>query len=148
VAHGPAPEEIAEAKATADAAGARLQRTRASTRPEQRRQAQAELDSALADQLQADADFTRAQRLLPQGAVSRADYDTGLAPRERAHQRVAVLQAALEMLEQGSRSEEIAEAEAALRETVVTASEHCLIVEVTVRPGSVVAAGHAVVVAR
>lgn len=187
VVHGSLPEEIAEARAAAEAARARLERTQAGPREEQKRQAQGELDAVLVEQTQADEDFARAERLVRAAAMSRAEYDAALAVRDRVGQRVRVAQAALDMLLHGSRPEEVAEAqadfdrlqahcdllrrgardedraaaaaavalaqaqlaeaEAVLRETVVTASERCVVEAVTVRPGSVVAAGQSVIVA-
>jgi multidrug resistance efflux pump len=186
--HGPSPEEVAEAKAAADAARARLERARAGPRPEQVRQAQAGLDAALAEERCADADFARAERLASARAVSQAEYDAALAARDLKRSRAIAARAALDLLLHGSRPDEIteaqadfdrarahyellhrgtrsedraaaeaavalaqaqlAEAEAALRDTVLTAAEPCVIVAVTVRPGSVVAAGQPVVVAR
>jgi len=185
---GPLPEEIAEAKATVDVARARLDRVRVGPRKEQKRKAQADLDAALAEKKHADADFARAEGLVSQGAVTRADYDAAFATRDQAHHRVIAARATLDLLLEGSRPDEIAEAkaefdrvearykllhhgtrsedraaaeaavalaqaqlaeaEAALRETVVTAAERSMIAEVKVRPGSVVAAGQPVIVAR
>lgn len=185
---GAVPEEVAEAKAAAEAARARLEKAKAGPRPEQRRKAQAERDAALADQTLAEADFDRAERLLARKALLQADYDTARAARDRTRHKVAAAQAVLDELLHGSRPEDIAEAqakydhdlrhyelvrrgtraeeqdaaraavalaqaqlaeaEAALREATVTAAERCVIVELLVRPGSVLAAGQAVVVAQ
>jgi multidrug resistance efflux pump len=142
---------------------------------------------AVVEQRLTEADFDRAERLVKQFTISRAEYDTAVAARDKARPKVVAAQAALDMVLSGSRHEEVAEAralldgvqarheqlrrgtrpedvaaaraavalaqaqlaeaEATLHETVVTAPARCLVAEVTVRPGSVVAAGQAVIVA-
>jgi multidrug resistance efflux pump len=98
--------------------------------------------------------------------AAQATYDMALQggrPEDIAEAKAEFdrLQAHYELLRRGTRDEDqaaaraavalaqaqLAEVEATLRETVVTAAEPCVIVEVLVRPGSVVAAGQAVVVA-
>ena len=108
---GPLPEELAVARAAADVAQARLKRARAGAREEQKRQAQGELDAALADQRHADEDFVRAELLLGKNAISQAEYDTARAGRDRARHRISVAQAARDLTLRGS-EEEIAEAKA------------------------------------
>ncbi|MER3414921.1 MAG: hypothetical protein C4297_01740 [Gemmataceae bacterium] len=113
--NGSRAEEIAEAQAAADAAQARWQRLKNGPRPEEIREARSELDSAEADARWAAEDWERAQRILAQGAGSRAEFDAARAAYERARGRLAAAWARLDLLLAGSRAEDIAEAEAHMR---------------------------------
>jgi HlyD family secretion protein len=113
-----------------------------------------------------DAALTVRDRARHRVRVAQAALDLllhGSRPEEIAEAQAEFdrVQAHYELLRRGTRDEDraaaaaavaqaqaqLAEAEATLRETVVTAPERCIIAVVTVRPGSVVAAGQPVVVA-
>lgn len=118
--------------------------------------AQAEYDTALAARDQARHRVTAAEATLDQ--LLHGSRSEEIAEVQAEFNRV---QAHYELLRRGTRSEDraaaaaavalakaqLAEAEATLRETVVITAERCVIVQVKVRPGSVVAAGESVIVA-
>jgi len=109
--HGPLPEEVAEAKAMAEGAKARLDRSEAGFRDEQIKQAQADYEAFQAELKHAEDDYSRVQKL-GSSALSKADFDTALASRDRARGRLNSAKAILEMYTRGSRVEDIAEAKA------------------------------------
>ena len=109
---GPRDEEIAEARAAADAAKARYAKMTAGFRDEQKEQSKNELAAALAEEKQAEDEMTRIQLLNGTAAVSRTDYSNALMFRDRARARVKVARALNDMMINGNRPEEIAEAKA------------------------------------
>ncbi|HMP01677.1 MAG TPA: efflux RND transporter periplasmic adaptor subunit [Gemmatales bacterium] len=115
--NGPRAEEILAAEAVVAAAQARLSRLQKGWREEEIRQAQSERDAAEADLNLAKEDFERVERLarLGGGAVSRTDQDVARAALDRARGRFAAAKARLDMLQAGSRAEDIAEAESELK---------------------------------
>lgn len=113
--NGPRPEEKAEAKAAFEAADARLQRMQNGWREEERRQAKSEADAAEADFVQGKADFERIDRLFQQGggvAVTRQEWDAARAARDRSKKRYDAAIARYDMMMNGNRPEDIAEATA------------------------------------
>jgi multidrug resistance efflux pump len=112
--NGPRKEEKDAAKAAVDAARARWQRLKTGWREEEVRQAKSELESADADLKLAREEYDRVDRLFRQGSLSRADYDTARATRDRSLGRSAAARARLDMFATGSRPEDIAEAAAEL----------------------------------
>jgi HlyD family secretion protein len=106
---GPLEEEITEARAESAAAAARLARTVAGYRDEVKRQARHELEADEAALRQAERDF---DRISQPGAFSPSERDTVTAARDRALGRVRAAQAALDLVNRGSRTEDITEAEA------------------------------------
>jgi multidrug resistance efflux pump len=114
--NGPRAEEKEAARAALEAAKARWQRLKAGWREEEKRQARSELETADADLKLAREDFERAARLYRQNSSSRAEYDAARAARDRALGRQAAALAHREMLEAGSRPEDIAEAAAQLKQ--------------------------------
>ncbi|MBL8799587.1 MAG: efflux RND transporter periplasmic adaptor subunit [Planctomycetia bacterium] len=121
-------------------------------RVEEIRYARSELEAADADLKLAREDYERADRLVRQGSLARAEYDLARAVRDRAHGRVAMARARHELLLAGTRTEEIEaaaataqearaklkEIEANLAEAQVRAPEKCLIEVLAVRKGDVV----------
>jgi multidrug resistance efflux pump len=107
---GPLPEEIAEAKGAMEMAKARLDRAKAGYRDEQKRQAKSDLETAQADLEKAEADYERLTRLNPQ-AVSKSELDAVTGARDSARGRVKSAKAMLDMMNTGSRKEDIDEAE-------------------------------------
>jgi multidrug resistance efflux pump len=121
-------------------------------RQEEIDQAQKDWESAEADLKLAKQDFDRMQRLYQQGSAARADYDTALATRDRNQARAASAKAKLALLQEGTRPEEIVEAEgrldeargklkeieANLKEAVVKAPEPAIVEVLAVRKGDLV----------
>jgi len=114
--NGPRAEEKEAARAAVEAARARWERLKAGWREEEKRQARAEKETAEADLKWAREEFDRVERLYRQGSSSRADYDAARAARDRALGRYAAAAAHFEMLQAGSRAEDIAEAAALLKQ--------------------------------
>ena len=117
---GPRKQELEAAEAARAAAKARFERIQAGWRKEEKEQAQSDLESATADlQLTRDV-FNRVDRLFragPKGTVSQDEYDAALASRNRAQGRKDAAQARMNMLNTGSRKEDIAEAAAEMERT-------------------------------
>jgi multidrug resistance efflux pump len=109
--HGPRTQEIEAAKATWEVAQARLERILAGWREEEKRQARNDRVAAKADLDQAREDYDRAARLYP-NSVSRADFDAARAAYNRLRARYLAAKAKSDMLQAGSRREDIAEARA------------------------------------
>ena len=83
--NGPRAEEIESARETVKAAKSRLKRLEIGTRPEEIRQCESELESADADLKLSREEYDRADRLLRQGSLSRAEHDIARATRDRAN---------------------------------------------------------------
>lgn len=128
-------------------------------RPEEIRFARSEVEAADADLKLAREDFERAERLMRQGSLARAEHDLARANRDRAQGRMAASRARHELLLAGTRQEEIEmaaataqemrarlkEIEANLAEAFVRAPEKCLVEVLAVRKGDVVPANQPVV---
>ncbi|HET6574734.1 MAG TPA: efflux RND transporter periplasmic adaptor subunit [Fimbriiglobus sp.] len=109
--NGPREEEIAEAKAAADAARAKYKKMTAGFRDEEKRQAESELAAALADESLAEKEYARIKGLLASSATER---DVARANLDRARSRVKAAQAARDLVAEGYRQEDVAEAKAEL----------------------------------
>lgn len=105
--NGPRTEEKEAAKAAMEAAQAKHKMMAAGYRDEEKRQARAELENAEADLKLARDEFDRADRLYRQGSMSKADFDTARANRERWQARVANAKAKQELMLAGYRPEEV-----------------------------------------
>ncbi len=113
--HGPRPEEKAEAKAAVESAEARLQRLQNGWREEEKRQAKNEAEAADADLVQTKAEFERIDKLSKTGGgatVTRSEWDAARANRDRAQRRYQAAMARYDMMMNGSRPEDLAEAAA------------------------------------
>ncbi len=108
---GPLPEEVAEAKAAAEGAKARYEKMTAGFREEEKRKADEELKTALADEKQAELDYARIKGL---EAASKSERDAAQANLDRARGRVQAARAALDLLLKGYRPEDVADAKADL----------------------------------
>jgi multidrug resistance efflux pump len=113
--NGSRKEEIDASRAARDSAEARLKRLRAGSRSEEIRQARSDLESCTADARLAREDFERAERMYRSASMPRSDYDRARATLDRSQGKFAAVKARLDMLEAGTRPEEIEEAEAELR---------------------------------
>lgn len=112
--NGPRPEEIAAARAAVEAARARWKRIKIGPRDEEIRRARGDQEAAEADLLLAATDLDRIDRLFRRGTAARSEYDAAQAAHDRAKGRASAARAHLEMLQVGSRPEEIEEAAAEL----------------------------------
>jgi multidrug resistance efflux pump len=110
--NGPLPEEKEAAHAAALSAESLWLRVIDGARPEDIRQAKSEVEASEADVKLAREDFKRVDNLHNQGAVAQADYDTARATLDRSQRRLAANQAKLDLLEAGSRWEDIHQAHA------------------------------------
>jgi HlyD family secretion protein len=158
---GPRREQLRKAQAELDAArverkhaGANFARAKGLLR--EAAISQAEYDAALAARDQARHRVSAAQAALDmvaggsrpeEVAEAKAELDRAQAHYERFRRGAQpeerdAAQAAVDLAQA-----QLAEAEAALGETVLTAAERCVIKEVKVRPGSVISAGQPVIVA-
>jgi multidrug resistance efflux pump len=106
---GPRPEEIAEAHAAVDAALARSQRMQAGFREEEKKQAEEELASAQAD-LRLDLEELARAQGTPTGTITESELSRWRSERDRNQGRVAAARVRLEMMRNGYRAEEKAEA--------------------------------------
>jgi HlyD family secretion protein len=110
--------ELAQAEAQAVAQRAVLQRLRNGSRPEEIAQARANVESAKAEEVNAQLQYERlksAAEISAGRAVRQQDVDNAKASLEVATAKLTVAQRALELALAGPRKEEIAEAEARLR---------------------------------
>jgi multidrug resistance efflux pump len=105
------PEEIAEARAQAEAAQMSLEEARNGPRRQEIDAARAELDAATADYDVAKSNFARVEQLTKDGISSRQDYDNARANLDRAKGRRDAAKERLDLLLAGTRKEVIARAE-------------------------------------
>ncbi len=106
--------QMAQAQASLAQAQARLLKARNGSRPEEIAQAQGKVDSALAAARLATERSRRNLDLYRQGAISKDQYDAVVTDERKAQADLEVAQQALEQARNGSRSEDIADAEAAV----------------------------------
>ncbi len=118
--NGARPEEIAAARAQAEAAKMNLELARNGPRRQEIDAARAELNAATAEYDVAKTSLARIEKLLGQGVVSQQDYDNAKANHDRAKARRDAAQERLELLEAGTRHEEIDRAERQFRQAEET----------------------------
>jgi multidrug resistance efflux pump len=156
--------DIAELKAQREQQQAKLQsalanleKARNGPRAEEVQQAEGDLASDKADLQQARQEFERIKKGYPK-AFSQADYDNARAAVQRSEGRVQSTSARLKMLKDGTRPEDIADAEAQVaqmrarlseldvqvKEEFVIAPEAAIVEVVAVRAGDLVAANQPV----
>lgn len=112
---GSRPEEIAQAQARLDQAQAQLEAAR-SGRPEEIEQAQAQVDAAQARVNLASSRVERNRQLYREGAISQDKLDEVLADDRSARASLTEAQRRLAQVQEGSRTEEIAQRQAAVAE--------------------------------
>jgi HlyD family secretion protein len=109
---------------SADANVAALRATRdklkAGPRPTEIAQTRASHNASLADLQNAELELERAQQLRPRGTISQATYDQAVAAKAMAAARAEAAKEALKLIEEGSRAEDIATAEAQLQAAQAT----------------------------
>jgi multidrug efflux pump subunit AcrA (membrane-fusion protein) len=106
--------DIQEAQARLKEVQALLDKAIAGPRPQEIRQAEAELRGFEARVEKLDADVRRNKKLLDNGVISRAEYDAVVAEHDIAKAQVDGAEAKLEELKEGTRTEDIAKARADL----------------------------------
>jgi HlyD family secretion protein len=93
---------------------ANLQKLEAGPRPAEIAQARANLNERSADLANAQRAFERARQLRPSGVISQSALDDAQAAKDMGAARQAAAQEALNLLEEGTRAEDIAAARASL----------------------------------
>lgn len=111
------PEEIAQAQARYDQMQANLQLLQNGPRKQEIEAAQAELNLALAEQVLAEDVYERTASLRKDGGASQDAIDRSTKERNVAKERVNAKHQQLDLLQEGTRSEEKAMAEARVRES-------------------------------
>ncbi|MFP4056612.1 MAG: efflux RND transporter periplasmic adaptor subunit [Candidatus Brocadiia bacterium] len=106
--------QIQEAKARLAEARATLAKLRAGLRANEIRQAEAEVEEQQARAKKLEQDARRAEKLFAKGVISDSERDAAVAEHQTALARLHRYQAALALAREGTRAEEIAEAQAAL----------------------------------
>ncbi len=111
------PYEAAAASAQANVAAlqATLDKLKAGPRPTEIAQSSALYDESLAALSNANIAYDRARQLRPQGTISEANLDQAVANRSMAAARADSASQALKLLQEGTRVEDIANAEAQLK---------------------------------
>jgi multidrug resistance efflux pump len=107
--------DAADARSALASAEAKLLKLRNGYREEDRRATKNDMEASEADLVQARADFARIDELYtksPGLSVTKADWDASRAARDRSLRRFEAAHARYDMMMNGSRLEEIAEAEA------------------------------------
>lgn len=146
---------VNQAEAQQDQLLARLEELRHGSRPEEIERARKNLLAAEASMENARLVFERLQKLVHTGATARQDFDTARSAYHEAAARCDAAKADLKLLQAGTRSEQIVQAEAALdaakaalaqtrvqlADTVLTAAEPGVVLTRSVEPGSMVQAG-------
>jgi HlyD family secretion protein len=110
------PEEIAQAKARAEAALMNLELARNGPRKQEIEAARAEFEAANADYEVARTTLARVERLTREGIQSRQDYDNAKATFERAGGLREAARQRLNLLLAGTRNEEVQRAEREYRQ--------------------------------
>lgn len=144
-----------QAEAQVGQFSARLEELRNGNRPEEIEQARKILAASEAALENSRLVFERQQRLVGQGAVARQDFDTASTAYRASLARRDEARARLDLLEAGTRAEQLAQAEAVLgtaraalaqarttlADTVLSAPEAGVVLTRSVEPGSMVQAG-------
>jgi HlyD family secretion protein len=112
---GPRVQEVETARNALAAAQSRLDQLRAGARPEEKAQAQHDLEQTRAALRSAEDDLRRAEQLLTTGAVSQQHVAQARAIRDRAAAVVASAEERMRMVQSGPRVEELRGAEADVR---------------------------------
>jgi HlyD family secretion protein len=144
--------QLRQTEARLNQGKAELERYRNGARPEEKRQAENDLESADADLRLTREEYTRVEKVFRQGASTQAEFDTAKANRNRALAKANSARAHRDLIFAGTRYEMIAESEARLaelqgkleelkanlRETEVRAPSRAVIEVMSVRKGDLV----------
>ena len=156
----PFKDDVRAAEAEVAAREATLAKLVAGPRPEEIDQARAELGVRRAEFENAQRDLQRARQLRPSGAITESRLDELQADQDTAEARLAAAQAALNLLLEGTREEDIAvaranlaaaraqlaAAETALNDTRLLAPSPGVILSRVREPGAIVSPGEPVYV--
>lgn len=122
--------EVAVAQAARDQASASYEKAKNGPRKQELAEARAQVEEYKAALMLAEAEFARNQELVGKNAVSRSGYDASLSQRDAAKARLLRAESNVELLEEGTRTEEIeaaraalAQAEAALEKAKIAAAD-------------------------
>lgn len=110
------PQEIAQAKAKRDRVAATLQKLVAGPRPQEIEIAKEQLNIAQADLELAESEYERVKNLREEASAAKVEYDQAVRVLKRSRAAVATASQELALLQEGTRTEEVAEARAALAE--------------------------------
>jgi len=120
---GPRAEEIRSAQAVATSAKARYEKMLAGYREDEKRQSAGDLESAAAELKQANEDFARIAELFKSKSIARAEFDAAVGTRDKALGRFNASKARMDMMNQGNRLEDKAEAKAEWEKAQAQADE-------------------------
>jgi HlyD family secretion protein len=123
--HGPRPEEIAAARAVRDKAEHAWRDLKAGSREQEIAAAKAAVSAAESDEARLRIERARAAKLLEKSSIPVEDFDRAKSFHEVASQRLRQAVEQLSLAEEGTRPEQILQAEAAYRE----AAQQCKLVE-------------------
>jgi HlyD family secretion protein len=101
-------DELRADEADLAAQDATLKKLLAGSRPAEISRARASVEEAIAAQQNARKDLERSQRLLAEGAIPQANYDSALAASREADARFSSANESLRLFVQGNRAEDIA----------------------------------------
>ena len=111
-------EEVLAAKARHDQLVAQLEKLRAGPRPQEIKIAQAELDAAKAQLALAEQNFKRTQEVYQRGVATQQDMDKATQELRSAQAVLEAKTQQLDLLREGTRREDIAQAEAQVAEAL------------------------------
>ena len=150
--------DVQLAQAALDASRAALEKAENGARKQEIDEAKAQAEECRATLELAEADLERNENLIGKNAVSQSGYDASLSTRDVARARLARALANVELLEEGTRREDIdaakaavAQAEAslqkariALKDAVLTAPNDGVVLTRVAEPGAIVATGQTI----
>jgi len=116
------PEEKAQSAAVAAEQGAALEAAKNGPRPQEIAQAKADYEAAVADAVDAETTFKRMETLVRGDTISRLQFDDARAKRDGTAQKAESLKQRLELLQAGTRPEDIRAAEQRLRQADANAA--------------------------
>ena len=128
VERGPRYQQLAAAAAAEDAARARLIRLRVGSRPEEIQAVRSDWQLAETVERLAAKDYQRARMLIRGSAAAQADFDAATATLDRSRSQVASAKAKRDLVDAGSRIEDIEEGAALWRQAK---ANHQLLIEQT-----------------
>ncbi|MFC0211256.1 HlyD family secretion protein [Paenibacillus chartarius] len=109
-----ADQQIAGAQAAVDAAQAKVDALRSGARPEERKQAEIQLQAAQEVLSIAERNLSRMTSMLEQGLVAQADVDKSKVSYQEAKTKYDLAEQQMKLVQQGPRDEEVRGAEAQL----------------------------------
>ncbi|CAN7256354.1 secretion protein HlyD [Pararhizobium sp. LjRoot238] len=111
---------VRSAEANAAALRATLDKLKAGPRPTEIAQTRANYNASVAELQNAELELSRAQQLRPRGTISQAAFDQATAAKAMAAARAEAAREALNLIEEGTRAEDVAAAAAQLQAAEAT----------------------------